>query len=101
PNILPIGHAYVGAVAAMDGHAVDVLDLNAERREPVKSSPEAFVRWVEARIAEKLERDRPDVIGLGGIITQYPWIRRIPALCKRVATASPLVLGGGTASSTP
>ena len=101
PNILPIGHAYVGAVAAMDGHAVDVLDLNAERREPVKSSPEAFVRWVEARIAEKLERDRPDVIGLGGIITQYSWIRRIAALCKRVHPDVPIVLGGGIASSMP
>ena len=101
PNILPIGHAYVGAVAAMDGHAVDVLDLNAERREPVKSSPEVFVRWVEARIAEKLERDRPDVIGLGGIITQYSWIRRIAALCKRVHPDVPIVLGGGIASSMP
>ena len=101
PNILPIGHAYVGAVAAMDGHAVDVLDLNAERREPVKSSPEVFVRWVEARIVEKLERDRPDVIGLGGIITQYSWIRRIAALCKRVHPDVPIVLGGGIASSMP
>ena len=101
PNILPIGHAYVGAVAAMDGHAVDVLDLNAERREPVKSSPEVFVGWVEARIVEKLERDRPDVIGLGGIITQYSWIRRIATLCKRVHPDVPIVLGGGIASSMP
>jgi radical SAM superfamily enzyme YgiQ (UPF0313 family) len=101
PNILPIGHAYVGAVAAMDGHAVDVLDLNAERREPVKSSPEVFVQWVEARIVEKLERDRPDVIGLGGIITQYSWIRRIATLCKRVHPDVPIVLGGGIASSMP
>jgi radical SAM superfamily enzyme YgiQ (UPF0313 family) len=101
PNILPIGHAYVGAVAAMDGHAVDVLDLNAERREPVKSSPEAFVKWVEARIVEKLERDRPGVIGLGGIITQYSWIRRIATLCKRVHPDVPIVLGGGIASSMP
>src|SRR5436309_12837971 len=65
PNILPIGHAYVGAVAAMDGHTVDVLDLNAERREPIKGSPATFVRWAEARLVEKLGRDRPDVIGLG------------------------------------
>lgn len=101
PNILPIGHAYVAAVAAMDGHTVDVLDLNAERREPVKSSPEAFVKWVEARVTEKLGRDRPDVIGLGGIITQYSWIRRIADLCKRVHPDVPIVLGGGIASSMP
>src|SRR3989475_7197794 len=77
PNILPIGHAYVGAVAAMDGHTVDVLDLNAERREPIKGPLATFVTWVEARVVEKLERGRPDVIGLGGIITQYSWIKRL------------------------
>ncbi len=101
PNILPIGHAYVAAVAAMDGHTVDVLDLNAERRQPVKVPPEAFVTWVEARIVETLERDRPDVIGLGGIITQYAWLKRIARLCKKVHPTVPIVLGGGIASSMP
>ncbi|PYN30128.1 MAG: hypothetical protein DMD98_19525, partial [Candidatus Rokuibacteriota bacterium] len=101
PNILPIGHAYVGAVAAMDGHRVDVLDLNAERREPIKGSLATFVGWAESRVVEKLERDRPDVIGLGGIITQYSWIKRIAELCKRVHPDVPIVLGGGIASSMP
>ncbi len=101
PNILPIGHAYVGAVAAIDGHTVDVLDLNAERRAPIKDSLETFVRWAEARVVEKLGRDRPDVIGLGGIITQYSWIKRIAELCKRVHPDVPIVLGGGIASSMP
>jgi radical SAM superfamily enzyme YgiQ (UPF0313 family) len=101
PNILPIGHAYVAAVAAMDGHTVDVLDLNAERREPVKVSQDVFVRQVEARVTEKLGQVRPDVIGLGGIITQYAWIKRIADLCKQIHPDVPLVLGGGIASSMP
>jgi radical SAM superfamily enzyme YgiQ (UPF0313 family) len=101
PNILPIGHAYVAAVAAMDGHTIDVLDLNAERKQPVKSSPEAFIQWVESRVTETLERQRPDVIGLGGIITQYSWIRRIARLCRSVHPDVPIVLGGGIASSMP
>ena len=101
PNILPIGHAYVGAVAAMDGHTVDVLDLNAERREPIKGPLATFVTWVEARVVEKLGRVRPDVIGLGGIITQYSWIKRLAELCKRVHPDVPIVLGGGIASSMP
>jgi len=43
------------AVAAMDGHRLDVLDLNAERRAPVKGAdmPD-FDRWVERRVEEKL-----------------------------------------------
>lgn len=101
PNILPIGHAYVAAVAAMDGHAIDVLDLNAERRAPITESFEQYARRVEARVAEKLGQGRPDVIGLGGIITQYAWIKRIAAVCKRVHPDVPIVLGGGIASSMP
>jgi radical SAM superfamily enzyme YgiQ (UPF0313 family) len=101
PNILPIGHAYVGAVAAMDGHTVDVLDLNAERREPIKGSMEAYIKRVEVRVLEKLGQARPDVIGLGGIITQYSWIKRLATLCKRVHPDVPIVLGGGIASSMP
>jgi radical SAM superfamily enzyme YgiQ (UPF0313 family) len=80
---------------------VDVLDLNAERREPVKGPMEAFVRWAEARVVSTLEAARPDVIGLGGIITQYGWIKRIAALCKQVHPDVPIVLGGGIASSMP
>jgi radical SAM superfamily enzyme YgiQ (UPF0313 family) len=101
PNILPIGHAYVGAVAAMDGHTVNVLDLNAERRVPVKGPMEDFVKWAEARIVSTLEAARPDVIGLGGIITQYGWIKRIATLCKKIHPDVPIVLGGGIASSMP
>lgn len=66
PNIMPIGQGYVGAVAAMDGHHVDVLDLNAERRRPVKDSAEAFSKWIEDQVVRKLEALKPDVIGLGG-----------------------------------
>jgi radical SAM superfamily enzyme YgiQ (UPF0313 family) len=101
PNIMPIGHGYVGAVAAMDGHTVDVLDLNAERGAPVRGDMTDYVRAVEARVVAKLTADRPDVIGLGGIITQYAWLRRIAALCRRVHPDVPIVLGGGIASSMP
>src|SRR3989338_7730828 len=49
PNIMPIGHGYVASVAAMDGHRVDVLDINAMRIKPVKDAPEKFNKWVEER----------------------------------------------------
>lgn len=101
PNILPIGEAYVGAVATMDGHHVDVLDLNAARRRPVKDSPEVFGRWIEEQVIKKLEVRKPDVIGIGGIITQYGRIKKITELCKHVYPDVPIVLGGGIASSMP
>lgn len=101
PNIMPIGHGYVASVAVMDGHTVDVLDLNAERRQPVKESLEAFSKWIEARVIATLEQRRPDVIGLGGIVTQYGRIKHIAGICKRVHPDVPIVLGGGIASSLP
>jgi len=101
PNIMPIGQGYVGAVAAMDGHRVDVLDLNAERRQPVKDPPEVFDKWIESQVVRKLEGCKPDVIGLGGIITQYGRLKWIAGICKRVYPDVPIVLGGGIASSMP
>lgn len=101
PNIMPIGQGYVAAVAAMDGHDVSVLDLNAERRTPVTRSPEEFAKWTEQRVLEAIQRCQPDVIGIGGIITQYGRIRTIARLCKQTCPDVPIVLGGGIASSAP
>lgn len=101
PNIMPLGQSYIAAVAVMDGHRVDVLDLNAARREPIKEPPEVFNQWVETQILKELQRNPPDVIGIGGIITQYRRIKQIAAICKRVAPQIPIVLGGGIASSLP
>src|SRR2546428_10251309 len=61
PNILPIGHSYVGAVAAMDGHTVDVLDLNAERREQIKGPLSTLFTWAELRSVGKHNRSIPSV----------------------------------------
>ena len=101
PNIMPIGQGYVASIARMDGHTIDVLDLNAERKGPVKDSPEVFIKRVESRIVQKLNEAKPDVIGLGGIITQYTWIKRIALLCKKVYPEVPIVLGGGISSCLP
>src|SRR5438552_19030169 len=38
PNILPIGHAYVGPGAPIDGHPATVRALTAARRAPLKAS---------------------------------------------------------------
>ncbi|MGD2179784.1 B12-binding domain-containing radical SAM protein [Lusitaniella coriacea] len=101
PNIMPIGQGYVAAVAAMDGHHVDILDLNAERKQPVKIAPEQFSKWVEDTITQKLSQKKPDIIAIGGIITQYKRIKEISRLCKQVYPDVPVALGGGIASAMP
>jgi radical SAM superfamily enzyme YgiQ (UPF0313 family) len=101
PNIMPIGHGYVGAVAAMDGHHIDVLDLNAQRGQPIKDSEDDFSKWLEKHVVERLERRKPGVIGVGGIITQYSRIKQIVQICRKVHPDVPIILGGGIASSMP
>jgi anaerobic magnesium-protoporphyrin IX monomethyl ester cyclase len=101
PNIMPLGHGYIGAVAVMDGHRLSVLDLNAERREPVKDGGTEFESWIDSRVRETLAETRPDVIGLGGIITQYGRLRRIARVCRETMPNVKIVLGGGIGSSMP
>ncbi|MBI3011127.1 MAG: B12-binding domain-containing radical SAM protein [Candidatus Omnitrophica bacterium] len=101
PNIMPIGHGYVAAAAIMDGHTVRALDLNAARRGPMQLDAEALAAWVERHVLDALEEDKPDVIGLGGIVTQYARIKQVARLCKSVYPDVPIVLGGGIASSIP
>ena len=101
PNIMPLGHGYVASVAVMDGHQVRALDLNAERRKPLKDSVEVIGRWVEERVTAVLKQEKPDVIGLGGIVTQYSRIKQIAQICKGIYPDVPVILGGGIASSLP
>lgn len=101
PNIMPIGQGYVAAAAAMDGHHIDILDLNALRKHPVKDAPEVFSKWVETQVIEALLKQKPDLIAIGGIITQYKRIHEIAQICKQVYPDVPLALGGGIASAVP
>jgi anaerobic magnesium-protoporphyrin IX monomethyl ester cyclase len=101
PNIMPIGHGYVGAVAMMDGHRLSVLDLNAERREPVKMDEAQFNRWIESRVRQALAALEPDVIGLGGIISQYGRLKSIAKICREALPNATIILGGGIGSSAP
>jgi anaerobic magnesium-protoporphyrin IX monomethyl ester cyclase len=101
PNIMPLGQGYVAAVAIMDGHRVEVLDLNAARLRPVEQSDDSLADWIDERIHTTLDAQAPDVIGIGGIITQYARIKRIVQTCKTKMPDTPVIMGGGIASSMP
>lgn len=100
PNVLPIGQGYVAAGAIMDGHRLTRLDLNADRRVPISTLDPGYDTWLFARLDEALAGE-PDVIGIGGIITQYAQIKKICAYCKDKLPDVPIVLGGGVASAMP
>ncbi|MBF0353727.1 MAG: B12-binding domain-containing radical SAM protein [Alphaproteobacteria bacterium] len=101
PNILPLGQSFIGAVAVMDGHRLHVLDLNALRGHAIKDEPSVFDAWVESQVSDYLSRQKPSVIGIGGIITQYARIKKIAAICKRAYPDVLIILGGGIATCMP
>lgn len=100
PNIFPIGEGYVAAVAKMDGHEVKVLDLNAERKGPIESQQDLDT-FITRRIAERVGEEKPDIVGFGGIITQYRSIKRAIQSTRTASSESLIVLGGGIGSSMP
>ena len=82
PNyIVPTGIISLAAYLEQLGHEVSVVDA-AALREPNDS------------IVERIRRAKPDVIGIGGIITAYAYIINLSRDLKAAMPAIPIVLGG-------
>ena len=100
PNIEPLGLAYIASVIVMDGHKLSVLDLNALRAKPITDSI-----MYEKQMFELIEKTMlevcPDVVGIGGIITQYSKIKKILKFCKNIKSDCVTILGGGISSCMP
>lgn len=88
PRHVPYGIALLAAIAAKDGHLVQVYDQNAWRQ------GEDVVRQVFAA-------DDWDVIALGGITTTYGSVKGLVTLARAVAPRAVIVLGGGLLTSLP
>jgi len=89
PYELPIGLGIIANVLLGDGHEVKVLDINAERL----SQPE---------VCERVSlQSYYDIIGVGGLITTYKYLKwLIPELKKRNPN-SKIVVGGGVVIENP
>jgi anaerobic magnesium-protoporphyrin IX monomethyl ester cyclase len=83
PYVLPVGLGIIAAVLLRNGHDVNVYDENFLRPDP-----------------EKFKRDmaaikKPDVIGIGGLITTYNHLKTIIPVLKAIFPKAIVVLGGG------
>lgn len=91
PNCFPTGLGYVAACLRSAGHEVEVMDINATdalRRD----RPE-----LERRIAEA----RFDMIGAGGLVTTYRFMKWLGEVIRKHHPDAPMVLGGSVATSVP
>ena len=83
PYVFPVGLGIIAAIMQSRGYDVKVFDHNATRCD------------AGAALREIASAGDVDVIGIGGLITTYKYVKRlIPALREKFPRAK-IVLGGG------
>ncbi|MBI2303239.1 MAG: cobalamin B12-binding domain-containing protein [Chloroflexi bacterium] len=88
PREFPTGLGLIAQVLRSNGHQIQVLDLNALRLSPGETR-------------ERLQKLDFDACGIGGLITVYSHVKRLASLVKEIRPGTPVVMGGGVASSVP
>jgi len=85
PPFIPLGIAYLGAVAEREGHEVTVIDCQAE-----KLSYEAF--------RSRLEQNPSDLVGVTATTLLYKSAMQLVAIAKQVHPQAVTMLGGSHGS---
>ena len=88
PKHVPIGMALLAAIAANQGHLVQVYDANAWR-------------LTQRGLIEALQADQWDVIATGSITTAYGNIKETVKYAKQYVPQALIVAGGGFLTSMP
>lgn len=88
PNQVPMGLLMISSVLRSAGHQVDFLDINGPRLNP------ADVRAIIAG-------HDYDLYGIGGLITQWNYIRWCTDVIKELHPDVPIVAGGPVVSNSP
>lgn len=85
----PVGFAYIAAALKKAGHEVHGLNPN---NDPSFGSAYEMLR---AGVNETLNQYHPDLIGIGGLCTDFPFLRDTMRLLRWLAPSVPVVCGGG------
>lgn len=89
PSDFPVGLAYLAAALKKAGHEVIGLNVNNAPSYPSKRE------MLQDMMKTMLERERPELIGLGGLCADYAFIKEATAIARAVAPDTPIVCGGG------
>lgn len=84
----PTGSGYIAGALKKAGH--EVYGCNPNNKVGYKSAKEMLT----AEIISKIESCKPDLIGLGGICTDYPFIKDAIKIIRETYPTTPIVLGG-------
>jgi len=88
PQEIPVGLSMIAAVTQQENHQIAFLDLNANR--------------VSLQVAaDEISIDDYDIIGIGGLSSQYKDIKKILPICRQIHPDALIVAGGGFATYMP
>ncbi len=88
PNVFPLGLGYIASVLLQEKYEVEILDINA-------------FRWDKSEVESKIKEAEFDVVGIGGIITTYRYIKWITSVLKKHHPTKKIIVGGSVGSSIP
>ena len=88
PSDIPIGLGNIAAITRDEGHHIAFLDLNANRV-PLQVA------------ADEIAIDDYDIIGIGGLSSQYKEIKTILPVCRQIHPDALIVAGGGFVTYMP
>lgn len=88
-SYFPVGFAYLASSLKAAGHEVFGVNPNNDF-----SYPSAY-DMIRAKISEKLISSRPALVGIGGICTQFTFIKDAIEIVREISPGTPIVCGGG------
>jgi radical SAM superfamily enzyme YgiQ (UPF0313 family) len=85
----PTGFAYLASALKAAGH--EVYGLNPNNDTKFANQRE----MIETKLQEALANIRPDLVGTGGICTEYQFLKDTIQIVRKNSPGTPIVLGGG------
>ena len=86
PRNFPTGLGVIAARLRIGGYRVGVIDANG-------------LRLSDEEVLERIGEYDPKVVGIGGLITTYGWVKRMSGKIRRLQPERPIVLGGSVGTS--
>ncbi|MBF0216892.1 MAG: B12-binding domain-containing radical SAM protein [Candidatus Omnitrophica bacterium] len=86
PRHYSIGIGYIDRTLRDLGHDVEILDIDGYRFE-------------KEEVSARIRSSGPDIVGIGGLVTVYPYLHWLVPEIRRLTKGGKIILGGAVASS--
>lgn len=86
PRNFPTGIGLIASRLRSNGYRVGVIDVNG-------------LRLSDQEVLDEIRRCNPRIIGIGGLITTYGWVKRMSRQIRLLRPDSSIILGGSVGAS--